>query len=94
MDWYNRFFDIIKKTGNIKTELHTSMINVSEAPYALFDKVVYHLHDFEQLKKYKKSLERNCESSFCGVGKFYRRFINKIAKFCDKSNQIDELSFR
>ena len=35
---YSRHMDIIRKTGNIKTELHTSMINVSEAPYALFDR--------------------------------------------------------
>lgn len=28
IDWYDCFFNIIKSIGNIKTELHTSMINV------------------------------------------------------------------
>ena len=94
MDWYNRFFDIIKKTGNIKTELHTSMINVSEAPYALFDRVVYHLHDFEQLKNIKKAWNETVRVVFVVSENFTENLINKIAKFCDKSNQIDELSFR
>lgn len=94
MDWYNRFFDIIKKTGNIKTELHTSMINVPEAPYPLFDRVVYHLHDFEQLKNIKRAWNEIIRVVFVVSENFTEDLIDKIAEYCDKSNQIDELSFR
>ena len=30
------------------------MINVPNAPYSLFNRVVYHLHDYEQLKQIKR----------------------------------------
>lgn len=54
IDWYDCFFNIIKSIGNIKTELHTSMISVPNVPYSLFNRVVYHLHDYEQLKQIKR----------------------------------------
>ncbi len=48
IDWYKRFFEI---TEGINIELHTSMPNVDGVPYLFFERVVYHLHDFEQLKQ-------------------------------------------
>ena len=46
-EWYKKFFDIT--SGKVKIELHTSMPNVEGAPYERFDRVVYHLHNFETL---------------------------------------------
>lgn len=54
IEWYKKFFDIT--LGKVKTELHTSMPNVKSAPYPYFDRVVYHLHDFEQLKSIKRTI--------------------------------------
>nr|DAM40873.1 MAG TPA: hypothetical protein [Caudoviricetes sp.] len=52
IDWYKRFFEI---TEGINIELHTSMPNVDGVPYLFFERVVYHLHDFEQLKTIKRN---------------------------------------
>lgn len=64
------------------------------SPYALFDRVVYHLHDFEQLKSIKQVWNETVRVVFVVSENFTENLINKIAEFCDKSNQIDELSFR
>lgn len=94
IDWYDCFFNIIKSIGNIKTALHTSMINVPNAPYSLFNRVVYHLHDYEQLKQIKRIQNEIIRVVFVISESFTEDLIDKIAKYCNVSDQIDELSFR
>lgn len=90
-DWYHKFFEI---THSVHTELHTSMINVKDAPYAYFDRVVYHLHDFEQLKSIKRFKNEIVRVVFVVTENFTEDLINKIAVYCHNSDDIDELSFR
>lgn len=91
-DWYKRFFDITLK--KVKIELHTSMINVEYGPYGYFDRVVYHLHDYEQLKSIERTGNAIVRVVFVVTENFTKGLINKIHAFCNKSKEIDELSFR
>ena len=92
IEWYKKFFDIT--LGKVKTELHTSMPNVKSAPYPYFDRVVYHLHDFEQLKSIKRVGHEIVRVVFVVTKNFTEDLINRIAVYCHNSNEIDELSFR
>lgn len=93
-DWYRKFFEITDK-NKVCTELHTSMINVETEFNEKFDRIVYHLHDFEQLKSIKKHYDSQIvRVVFVVTDKFTKELIDKIAEYCDKSNIIDELSFR
>lgn len=90
-DWYDEFFEI---TNGLNRELHTSLPNVSEVPYSIFDRVVYHLHGLEQLYSIKR---QNCaivRVVFVVNEDFTEDLINRIAVFCANSDNIDELSFR
>ena len=91
-DWYKRFFDITLK--KVKIELHTSMINVEYSPYGYFDRVVYHLHNYEQLKSIERTGNAIVRVVFVVTENFTKELINKIHTFCNKSKEIDELSFR
>ena len=92
IEWYKKFFDIT--LNKVKTELHTSMPNVKDAPYAYFDRVVYHLHDFEQLKSIKRLRNEIVRVVFVVTENFTEDLINRIAVYCHNSDNIDELSFR
>ncbi len=92
IEWYKKFFDIT--LGKVKTELHTSMPNVKSAPYPYFDRVVYHLHDFEQLKYIKRVGHEIVRVVFVVTKNFTEDLINRIAVYCHNSNEINELSFR
>ena len=90
-DWYDKFFEI---TEDLNIGLHTSLPNVSGAPYDAFDRVVYHLHSLEQLYSIRR---RNCaivRVVFVVTENFTEDLINRIAVFCANSDDIDELSFR
>lgn len=91
-DWYKKFFDITLK--KVKIELHTSMVGVKDAPYPYFDRVVYHLHDFEQLKSIRRSMSEIIRVVFVVTENFTEDLINRIAVYCHNSDEIDELSFR
>ena len=91
-EWYKKFFDIT--FGKVKIELHTSMPNVDGAPYERFDRVVYHLHSFEQLQLVQRSKNEIVRVVFVVTENFTEDWINKIAVYCHNSNKIDELSFR
>lgn len=90
-DWYQRFFEIVPQ--NIKLELHTSYIGV-DAPYHRFDRVVYHVHSFEQLKTIKRNKNEIIRVVFVVTENFTEDLINRIAVYCHNSEIIDELSFR
>lgn len=92
VEWYRKFFDIT--LHKVQIELHTSMPNVKDAPYAYFDRVVYHLHDFEQLKSIKRLRNEIVRVVFVVTEKFTENLINRIAVYCHNSDIIDELSFR
>ena len=90
-DWWDDFF---KKTWMKCIELHTSIINDSMFPYYRFKRVVYHLHNFEQLKQIIRIGQQIVRVVFVVTEDFREELINKIAVFCRNSDQIDELSFR
>jgi organic radical activating enzyme len=92
IDWYKKFLNIVP--SDVKIELHTSLIDVENAPYYLFDRVVYHLHNFEQLKTIKKFGDEIVRVVFVVTEDFTEDLINKIAVYCHNSESIDELSFR
>ena len=92
VEWYKKFFDIT--LNKVKIELHTSMINVKCAPYPYFDRIVYHLHDFEQLKSIKRSMIEIIRVVFVVTENFTEDLINRIVVYCHYSDEIDELSFR
>lgn len=91
-EWFKKFFQIT--SAGVKVELHTSMLNVKNAPYKYFDRVVYHLHDFGQLKSVKRKAEAVVRVVFVVTENFTEDLINQIAVFCHNSDDIDELSFR
>lgn len=93
IEWYRKFFDIVN-SANVKAELHTSLPNISNAPYRCFERVVYHLHDFEQLKSIKRINNEIIRIVFVVTENFTVDLINRIAVYCHNSDDIDELSFR
>nr|DAU02866.1 MAG TPA: Molybdenum cofactor biosynthesis protein A barrel, LIGAND BINDING PROTEIN [Caudoviricetes sp.] len=88
IEWYKKFLDITFK--KYKIELHTSMLNVKDAPYAYFDRIVYHLHDLEQLKFIKRSMNEVIRVVFVVTENFTEDLINRIAVYCHNSDEIDE----
>ena len=93
IEWYKKLFNIVNDT-NVKMELHTSLPNIKNAPYSYFDRVVYHLHDFEQLKSIKRIKNEIVRVVFVVTKNFTKDIIDKIAMYCRDSDSIDELSFR
>ena len=93
VNWWQKFFDITL-LNNIKIELHTSIVEYFENPYGYFDRVVYHLHDFEQLKSIYRSINEIVRVVFVVTENFTEDLINRIAVYCHNSDEIDELSFR
>lgn len=92
-DWYNKFF--ISIPYKTKIELHTSYINYkANIPYKLFNRVVYHVHSFNELKTIKRYMEEIIRVVFVVTQNFTEDLINKIAVYCHNSEIIDELSFR
>lgn len=92
-EWYAKFFGIVSKV-KAKVELHTSMPNVESVPYGTFNRVVYHLHAFGQLKEIKRASHEIVRVVFVVTENFTEELIDKIAEYCKQSTEIDELSFR
>lgn len=90
--WYYKFAAII--TGlDVNIELHTSIIN-PPSYIALYKRIVYHLHNFEQLPLIYRLNDEIVRVVFVVTEDFTEELIDRIAKYCKESNQIDELSFR
>ena len=93
----NNNLQIPKSTVDVldmKTEMHTSLPNIDIVDYGWFDRVVYHLHDFQQLQSIRRQNEEIIRVVFVVTENFTEDLINRIAVYCHKSNEIDELSFR
>lgn len=93
IEWYKRFFEITDEAG-VYTELHTSLPNLDAAPYSCSERVVFHLHDFEQLKSIRRTNKEIVRVVFVVTENFTEDLINRIAVYCHNSDDIDELSFR
>lgn len=94
MEWYKKFFEITAKT-HVYKELHTSFPVLPRMISKCFRRVVYHLHDFEQLKMIKRNHEEEIvRIVFVVTENFTEDLINRIAVYCHNSDEIDELSFR
>lgn len=91
-EWFAKFhLSAIK--AHAHEELHTSFTSIPDIIY--FDRVVYHLHDFEQLKEIRRNHDEEIvRVVFVVTENFTEDLINKIAVYCHNSDEIDELSFR
>lgn len=90
-DYYNKLFNLI---GNIRLEMHTSLIN-NQFPKNKLYRIVYHLQTIEQLysiQRYDKEIVRVV---FVVNEQMTVQDIDYIYNFVkNNSNNIDELSFR
>lgn len=96
IDWYKRFIEItyeLKSKRELKRELHTSLLRPNDLNY-MFNRVVYHLHDTDQLNEIKRWGNEIVRVVFVVTENFTEQLIDTIAEFCKKSKKIDELSFR
>lgn len=78
---------------NIPIELHTATIE-SEFPYEKCMRVVYHLHDVDQLESIVRHGRESVRVAFTVNKSWTLDLIDKIADFCSSSDVIDELYFR
>lgn len=78
---------------DIPFELHTATIE-SEFPYGKCMRVVYHLHNAEQLESIVRHGHEGVRVTFTVNKGWTLDLIDKIADFCDSSDVIDELYFR
>lgn len=90
--YYQRLFRICREL-KLPLEMHTSYIE-SEFPYEKCHRVVYHLHDFDQLAKIVRHRNEIVRVVFVVTKKFKPELIEQIAEFVENSDIIDELSFR
>lgn len=90
--YYGRLFRICRDM-KLPLEMHTSYIE-SEFPYERCYRVVYHLHDFDQLTKIVRHGKEIVRVVFVVTKKFKPELIDQIADFVENSDIIDELSFR
>lgn len=93
--WWKGFFRQVPLS--IHLELHTSILNIEQDLKEQFDRIVYHLHTFEQLKYVKRSEDEVFKEIvrvvFVVTENFTEDLIDKIAEYCKESPEIDELSF-
>lgn len=91
-DWYDELFYL--NQGKYKLEMHTSYILSNRMVYRLFDRVVYHLHNVEDIKRVKKIGNQTIRIVFVVDESFTKEKINKIVKEVKSNKMINELSFR
>ena len=90
--YYMRLFRICREM-KLPLEMHTSIIE-SEFPYEKCHRVVYHLHDFDQLASIVRHRDEIVRVVFVVTKRFKPELIDEIANFVENSDAIDELSFR
>lgn len=91
--YYHKLFGICRKL-DIPLEMHTSYIGGNNFPYHLCKRVVYHLHDYEQLQFVKRRGDEIIRVVFVVTENFTNKLIDRIAEYVQTSDEIDELSFR
>ena len=91
--WWKCFFEQVPES--VRLELHTSILKVDEDLKEEFDRIVYHLHSFEQLKHVRRSdAGEIVRVVFVVTEDFTEDLVDQIADYYEKSEEIDELSFR
>lgn len=91
-DWYQHLFNIVP--SDIKLEMHTSYITNNLFPYEKFDRVVYHVRDYNDLDKIKRRGDQIVRVVFVVSANFTPELIDSIARKVQLNSNIDELSFR
>lgn len=92
IDWYEKLFGILEEM-DIPLEMHTSYINSNFSP-ARCKRIVYHLHNKEQLSQIKRFGNEIIRAVFVVTDDMTNKDIHDIAELVKKSTIIDELSFR
>lgn len=81
-------------------ELHTSYLPTTDSkmfvlfPYSMFDRIVYHVHNINELKKVTRAYDEIVRVFFVVDDSMTEDDINAIADFVEESDQIDEFTFR
>lgn len=78
---------------NIPIELHTACID-TEFPYEKCMRVIYHLRNFDQLESIVRHGQEGVRVTFTLNKGWTLDRIDKVVKFCESSDAIDELYFR
>lgn len=81
---------------NVNLELHTSILDCDDwKVYYAFDRVVYHLHDIQQISKIMRySRSQKVRVVFVVTPDFTPGKIQRIVQEVKSNPHIDELSFR
>lgn len=91
-NYYRELFRLCEEM-NLPLEMHTSYIN-AKFPYKKCYRVVYHCRDIEQLSKIRRHGDEIVRAVFVVTADFTQEKIDAIADYVEKSDVIDELSFR
>lgn len=97
--WWYGFFKMCQRAGR-KTELHTSYFDMEDDaqivlfPFDKFDRVVYHLHEPEELDSVHRVGNEIVRVIFVVDDDMTEDEINGIADYVETSDEIDELTFR
>lgn len=103
IEWYRRLFKITRydserklwRVEPIPIELHTSyMTDESSFPFYDCKRVVYHANTYKQLDQIRRTGREIVRVVYVVTEDFSLEDIMKIALYVQKSDQIDELSFR
>lgn len=97
--WWVGFFSVCKELGR-KIELHTSYYDFDHDagilmfPFEKFDRVVYHLHNADELYHVWRRGNEIVRVVFVVDSSMDEYEVNKISVIVQQSDDIDELSFR
>lgn len=91
-DWYRKLLQILDK-HNMPFEMHTSYID-TDFPMGECDRVVYHIRDISDISKIKRKGSEKVRVVMVAVEELTAMEYVMIALECEKSIEIDELSFR
>lgn len=93
---FNWFLAFIKRIpDDVNTELHTSYLDKPFIAYAMFNRVVYHLRDMNQIPTVRRMVgDQKVRIVFVVTKDFTPQTIDTIVRMVSENENIDELSFR
>ena len=97
--WWCGLFTVCSSADRL-LELHTSYLPTTDLkmfmlfPYNMFNRIVYHVHNIDELEKITRTCDEIVRVVFVVDDSMTEEDINKIADFVETSDEIDELSFR
>jgi hypothetical protein len=91
--YYTLLYHLCKKM-ELPLEMHTSYIDKPGVPYWRFHRIVYHLHDINQIPEIEKYGREIIRVVFVVTEDFTPEKIMEIVAKVMKNTNIDELSFR